>query len=116
MARITTMILVAAAVFITPLRLPAASCVFSNAPSSQPCKAHCCANMTCCAVSHENTGPISQPLASSDHGNQLFAQPFAFSSVAVITPDFEIQFHTSLRASEVSHSPAPLALSCIQLI
>jgi hypothetical protein len=104
------------AMFITPLRLPAASCILSNAPSQEACKSDCCANMTCCAVSKDNTGPESQPLtqqAPAKHqliglvataliGSRL--QPFAVGPI----------FCASLPVR--AHAPPLLALNCIQLI
>lgn len=103
------------AMFITPLRLPAASCILSNAPSHEACKSNCCANMTCCAVSKKNTGPISQPLAQSGVAKQQvlalapaapigLAAPFAFAPIACAA------------APVRAHSPSPLAATCIRLI
>src|ERR1700681_301087 len=85
--RNTTAILLtlALAMFITPLHLPAASCILSNAPSHEACKSGCCANMTCCAVSEKNTGPASQPLLQSGAAKQqvlgLVAAPAISSHV-----------------------------------
>jgi hypothetical protein len=104
------------AMLVTPMRLPAASCILSNAPSQEACKPNCCANMTCCAVSEKNTGPVSQPLVQGGPAKQL-----VIALVATVPPSF---FSQSLRLDPVAgasglvraHSLPPLAATCIRLI
>jgi hypothetical protein len=108
--------MVVLAIFITPLRLPAASCILSNAPSQEACKPNCCANMACCAVSEKNTGPVSQPLVRGGTAKQV-----VIALVATMSPNF---FSQSLRLDRVAgasglvraHSPPPLTATCIRLI
>jgi hypothetical protein len=104
------------AMVVTPLRLPAASCILSNAPSQKACKMDCCANKTCCAVSEKNKGPGSQPLAQNAATKHqviglLVTLPVAFSALSIqrepVAPEA-----LPVRA----HSPPPLAASCIRLI
>jgi hypothetical protein len=104
------------AMFVTALRLPAASCILSQARSHEACKSNCCANVTCCAVSKENTGPASQPLLQSDAAKQY---PLGFVAIAPIGSGFQLP-----RVEQISfasqpvraHSPPPLAATCIRLI
>ncbi|HMG04024.1 MAG TPA: hypothetical protein VK581_01100 [Chthoniobacterales bacterium] len=104
------------AMFISPLRLPAASCILSNAPSREACKSKCCANMTCCAVSQKNTGPVSQPLLQDGAVKQLvvgvFAAPAIRSHVQLYAADPVAYASVPVRA----YSPPPLAATCIRLI
>lgn len=103
------------AMLVTPLRLPAASCILSNASSYQACKRNCCANMTCCAVSEKNTGAASQPLSQSGAPEQqvigFVAIPLLGSHVVAVAAD-PISASLSIRA----HALPPLAATCIRLI
>jgi hypothetical protein len=104
------------AMFATALRLPAASCILSDAPSHEACKPKCCANKTCCAVSKKSTGPISPPLVkSSDAGQQLL---IGFVPVSLIDSIAETAFAQPACAAILvrAHSPPPLAATCIRLI
>jgi hypothetical protein len=110
------LITVVLAMAVAPLRLPAASCILSNAPSPKACKMKCCANKTCCAVSEKNTGPASQPLAQ----HTVVKQP-VIALFAAVPASFLVQ---SLRFDRVAcesglvraHAPPPLAATCIRLI
>jgi hypothetical protein len=101
------------AMFVTPLRLPAASCILSNAPSDEACKSGCCANMTCCAVSHKNTGAAAQPLAVAKHQvvALLAAVPARF-----LTQPFRLDRVACASVPVRAHTPPPLAVTCIRLI
>jgi hypothetical protein len=114
--RTPILFVVVLAMAIAPLRLPAASCILSNAPSPDGCRPNCCANKTCCAVSKKNTTPVSQPLYKS---GDLSQHPvIGFVSVPVIDSIAEVAF-TQLARRSISvraHSPPPLAASCICLI
>src|SRR3954453_5412811 len=101
------------AFLVSPLQLPAASCILSNAPSHEACKPNCCANKTCCAGSQKSTGPISPPLVkSSDAGQQLL---IGFVPVSLIDSIAETAFaQPACAAIPVrAHSPPPLAATCI---
>jgi len=104
------------AMFAGALRLPAASCILSNAPSHEACKMDCCANKTCCAMSKKSTVPASQPLVQSDGANQQQALGF----VAVpLNDSFAIAAsaeRTFVSVPSRAHSPPPLAATCIRLI
>lgn len=101
------------AMFVTPLRLPAASCILLNAPSHEACKSKCCANMTCCAISPKNTGPAAQPLAVAKH--QLIALLAAVPASFLAQP-FRLDRVACASVPVRAHSPPPLAASCIRLI
>jgi hypothetical protein len=104
------------AMLISPLRLPAASCILSNAPSQEGCASKCCANMTCCAVSPKNAGPVSQPLLQDSVAKLqvlgLFATPLIGSQIQ----PFAFARMVSASAPVRAHSPPPLAATCIRLI
>jgi hypothetical protein len=103
------------AMLVTPLRLPAASCILLNAPSREGCKPSCCANKACCAVSKKNTGTASQPLSQNGSAKH---QVIGFISIPIIGSHVlavaagPVFFSAPLRA----HSPPPLAATCIRLI
>ena len=107
---------VVAAMLVRPLQLPAASCILSNAPSHEACKAKCCANKTCCAVSKKNMTPVSQPLYKGDDVNQQ--QVIGFVSVSIIDSIGETVFvpPACVTIPVRAHSPPPLAATCIRLI
>jgi hypothetical protein len=104
------------AMLAAPLQLPAASCILVNAPSAEGCKPNCCANKTCCATSKKSTMPVSPPLAKSGDANQQ--QAIGFVAVPIID---SIAVAASPQPTRVSvpvrtHSPPPLAATCIRLI
>lgn len=104
------------AMFITPLRLPAASCILSNAPSQEACKSNCCANMTCCAVSQRNTGPASQPLAQHAAAKHQLIGLLATVSTGSLARSFRLERIACASVPVRAHSPPPLAATCIRLI
>ncbi len=113
--RSATVVLLALAVFIAPMRLRAASCILVNARSEQGCKPGCCANKACCAVPQKNTGPASQPFAKDSVGKVALATiaPLLVPLLAHSLPSPPI----AIRSAPVrAHSPPPLAANCIQLI
>jgi hypothetical protein len=104
------------AMAVAPLRLPAASCILSNAPSETGCKPHCCANMTCCKVSGKNKSPGSQPLAQENAAKQqLTALPATL--LVIVTGQFIPAENLQRKLAPArAHSLPPLAASCIRLI
>lgn len=104
------------AMFITPLRLPAASCILSNAPSHKACKMGCCANKTCCALSEKNKGPASQALAQNAATKYQVIGLFATLSVASSTLLIQREPVTLGAFPIRRYAPPPLAASCIRLI
>jgi hypothetical protein len=104
------------AMLVRPLQLPAASCILSNAPSTEGCKPNCCANKTCCATSKKSTMPVSPPLAKSGDANQQQVIAFVavplIDSIAVAASPRPVCVSVPVRA----HSPPPLAATCIRLI
>jgi len=104
------------AMLASPLQLPAASCILSNAPSDRACKRHCCANKTCCAVSKQSTTPVPQPLSKDSQINpqQLigFVSVPLIDSIAVAASPQPLCVSAPVRA----YSPPPLAANCIRLI
>jgi hypothetical protein len=113
--KIGTSIILAAAFFGASMRLPAASCVFSNAPSEKACAPACCVNKTCCETSQKNTAPPVQPLAKSGSDQQNVATLPATVAVAV-QHQGAIESPVFSSAEWNAHSPPPLALICIRLI
>jgi hypothetical protein len=107
---------VALAMFITPLALPAASCILSNAPRHEACKSNCCANRTCCATSQKNTGPSSQPLAQSANAKQDFAVLAATLPITSPPRSFLLKRVARVGDPVRAHSPPLLSALCIQLI
>jgi hypothetical protein len=101
------------AMFITPLRLPTASCILSNAPSREACKSGCCANKTCCAISHKNTGPAAQPLAVAKH--QVIALVTTMP-VRFLAQSLRLDREACATVPVRAHAPPPLAATCIRLI
>jgi hypothetical protein len=110
------LITVVLAMAVTPLRLPAASCILSNAPSQKACKMDCCANKTCCAVSEKNKGLASQPLAQNAAAKHqvigvLVTLPVASSALLIQREPVAPEALPVRR-----HAPPPLAANCIRLI
>ena len=103
-------------VAITPMRLPAASCILSNAPSHEACKSGCCANMTCCVVSKENTGPASQSLLQSAAAKQQVLGVVGTPAIRLQVQPLAAGPIACAGAPTRAHSPPPLAASCIRLI
>jgi hypothetical protein len=104
------------AMFVTALRLPAASCILSQTRSHEPCKMKCCENMTCCAVSEKNTGAASQPLLQ---GNLAKQYVLGLVALAPLGSSFELPRLAPVSFSVAparAHSPPALAANCIRLI
>src|SRR5256885_5349827 len=109
-SRIAISVVLASALLLSAARLPAASCILSNAPSEKACTMTCCANQTCCETSHQRTGPPVQPLAkaSSDQPNI----PALSSTVAAAVFQQAATESLIFSGAECSaHSPPPLTLS-----
>ena len=114
-SKVTVSVAVGLALFAATVRLPATPCFVTNTPSEKACQPGCCANKTCCATSHERTGPAVQPLAKSspDLPNVATLPPTvaAFWSVQVAIESLALS-----SAEWTEHSPPPLELICIRLI
>lgn len=116
MRRFATVLLLAVAVFIAPMRLPAASCILSNARSGEGCKPGCCANKACCVVSQKTTGPASQPFAKDAAGKQDLSGTIAPPLIPLVSHPLQLQPAAFLSAPTRAHSPPLLAANCIRLI
>jgi hypothetical protein len=116
LSKISVSVMVATALFGASMRLPAASCILSNAPSEKACKPGCCANKTCCKTSQKNTAPPVQPLAKSGSDQQNIAALPAMVAVAVLNQAATTESPIFSSAECTAHSPAPLTLICIRLI
>jgi hypothetical protein len=103
------------ALFSASVRLPAAPCVVTNTPSPKACQPGCCANKTCCATSHERTGPPVQPSAKSSSDQQTFATVLALPGLALFVRDATESYVVSSEKF-AAHSPAQFTLICIRLI
>src|SRR5450631_2981068 len=110
------LITVVLAMFVTPLRLPAASCILSNAPSQEACKGNCCANMTCCAVSQKNKGPVSPPLAQHAEAKHQVIGLLATVPTGLLAQSFRLERVACGGDPVRAHSPPLLAAICIRLI
>jgi hypothetical protein len=115
LARISISVMLATGLFLSAVRLPAAPCILSNAPSEKACTMGCCKNKSCCETSQQRTGPPVQPQAKagSDQQNIATVAPTVPGAVfAQAAPEF----FAFPRANCRTHSPPPLALICIRLI
>jgi hypothetical protein len=115
-SRITVSVAVALALFTAAVRVPAgATCIITNTSSEKACEPGCCANKSCCATSHERTGPPVQPLAKSSSDQQNVT---AISAAVVFVLPVQVATKSRILSSAEckAHSPPPLALSCICLI
>ena len=115
-AKITFSVLLALTVLAAPLPASARTCILSNTASDKACKMACCANMSCCAMSQNNTVPATPPLAKSadQSDSNLILAPAAAATIAVL--DFP-SFKANISLADFSaHSPPILALNCALLI
>src|SRR5213078_698468 len=113
-SRIAISVVLASALLLSGARLPAASCILSNAPSEKACTMTCCANQTCCETSHQRTGPPVQPLAKASSDQPNIAT--LCSTVAAVFDQAATELFVFSSAELTAHSPPPLALICIRLI
>ena len=114
-SRIAISVVLASALLLSGARLPAASCILSNAPSEKACTMTCCANQTCCETSHQRTGPPVQPLAKATSDQPNIAT-LCSTVVAVVFNQAAADSFVFSSAECSAHSPPPLALICIRLI
>jgi hypothetical protein len=114
-SKVTVSVAVGLALFAATVRLPATPCFVTNTPSEKACQPGCCANKTCCATSHERTGPAVQPLAKSspDQQNAATLPPIAGAFCSV---QLAIESQDLSHVEWAEHSPPPLERTCIRLI
>ena len=107
--------ILAAALALSAVRLPAAPCILTNAPTEKPCTMGCCKYKSCCETSEKRTGPSKPPLAKASSSQQNIA---SLSTILTATAPREggkdLLFFSSSKHS--AHTPAPLTLICIRLI
>lgn len=115
LGKIGTSMVVATALFIGAVRLPAVPCILSNAPSEKACAPGCCKNKSCCETSQQRTGPPVQPLAKTGTDQQNIATVAPIVPVAVFDQATAELFVFS-SAEGRAHSQPPFALICIRLI
>jgi len=115
-SKISIAVMLATALFVAPMRVSAAACILSNAPSEKMCQPDCCANKACCETSHERTGPSVQPMAKAGSDYKSIATNAPAVAAAPATQLTATKLRVSLSAECVAHSPPPLALICIRLI
>jgi len=116
LSKISIAMMLATALFVAPMRVSAAACILSNAPSEKMCQPDCCANKACCETSHERTGPSVQPLAKAGSDYKSIATNAPAVAAAPATQLTATKLLVLLSAECVAHSPPPLALICIRLI
>ena len=114
-SKISLAVMVAIALIIAPMKLPAAACTMSSVASEKACESGCCANKACCATSQKKTPPPVQPLAQSVSDQQNIATLASTVSVTVFD-QAATQLFVFSSADFRAHSPPPLALICIRLI
>src|SRR5581483_8591999 len=114
-SKVTVSVAVGLALCAATLRLPAISCVLSNASSPVACQPKCCANKACCKTPDERTGPPVQPFAKSGLNQQNFATPPSAVAAVVWNQTATEKFVFS-SVEWTAHSLTPLALICIRLI
>jgi hypothetical protein len=106
----------AAALLVAPVSISARSCILLNAPAEKTCQPGCCANQTCCATSHKNTAPVSQPLAKGISGSEL-SVTFIATITAVAPAYISLDRQLSLsRAQSCALVSPQLAVLCTFLI
>jgi hypothetical protein len=115
LGRISISVMLAAALLLGVVRVPAAPCILSNAPAEKACPMGCCEYKSCCETSQKRTGSPVQPLAQSVSDQQNIATLASTVPVTVFDQAATELFVFS-RAEGSAHSPSPLALSCIRLI
>jgi hypothetical protein len=115
-SKIIMPVMLGAALLVTPMRLPAASCILANTPGEKACAPGCCANKACCQTSQKNTAPPVQPVAKSSSDQQNIAAFPSTVVVAVLDQAATTESSVFSRLEWTAHSPAPLALICIRLI
>jgi hypothetical protein len=115
-SKIGLAVMVAIALIIAPMKLPAAACTMSSVASEKACESGCCANKACCETSQKKTPSPVQPLTKpgSDQQNIVFLP--STIAVATLQQDSTRQSCVFSSANHVAHSPAPFALICIRLI
>src|SRR4029450_11646395 len=114
-SKVTMSVAVGLALCAATLRLPVMSCILSNASSPVACQPGCCANKTCCATSHERTGPPVQPFAKSGLDQQNLTTP-PTAVVAVVLNQTATESLVFSSVEWAAHSLPPLELICICLI
>jgi hypothetical protein len=103
------------ALVVAPLRVSARTCIIYDTQNQKACHMDCCANKTCCATSHKNTAPTSQPLAKSDSAHELAATcPPVIAAVLPIASHHQQVVQLCLGHSP--NSPPQLAVLCTFLI
>jgi len=115
LGKIGISVTIVAALVLGAVRLPAATCILSNAPSEKACTMGCCANKSCCKTSHQRTGLPAQSLAKASSDQQNIATlPAIVTAMVSSGPVKDLFVFSSAECGK--HSPPPLALSCIRLI
>jgi hypothetical protein len=114
-ARISISVMLATGIFLSAVRLPAAPCILSNAPSEKACTMGCCKNKSCCETSQQRTGPPAQALAKAGCDQQNIAT-FAPTLPVAVFAQVATEFVAFPGVECRTHSPPPLALICIRLI
>ena len=115
LGKIATSVILATALFLGAVRLPAVPCILSNAPVEKKCMMGCCKYKSCCETSDKRTGPPVQPLEKAGSAHQNIATFAATIPVAVFDHSPTELFVFS-SAEYSGHSPPLLALICIRLI
>jgi hypothetical protein len=115
LSKVTVSVAVGLALFAATVRLPATPCFVTNTPSEKACQPGCCANKTCCATSHERTGPPVQPFAKSGLDQQNLTTP-PTAVVAVVLNQTATESLVFSSVEWAAHSLPPLELICICLI
>ena len=114
LGKIGISVTIVVALVLGTVRLPAATCILSNAPSEKACTMGCCANKSCCKTSHQRTGLPAQSLAKAGSDQQNIAAMPSIVTVVSDGPAKDLFVFSSVECGK--HSPPPLALSCIRLI
>jgi hypothetical protein len=115
LGKIGTSVVLATALFLGAVRLPAAPCILTNAPTEKACTMGCCKYKSCCETSDKRTGSPVQPLAKAGSDQQNIASLPAIVA-PVISRNIAQELFAFSSAEHAAHSPAPLALNCIRLI
>jgi hypothetical protein len=114
--RIAFSLLLALTIVSAPVPVSARTCILSNTVSEKACKPACCANMSCCEMSQNNTAPATPPLAKAPaNDNSTVALAPSYTSIFVLA-HFQSAKVNNPSTGFIAHSPPLLALNCALLI
>ena len=114
--RLTLTVCILAALFVSAVRLPAASCPASSPPIGQACKQGSCPNQACCADAERNKSVSSPTLAKENGANAQVVALLAPTLHAAFGGYQGIDRRELVSRESVAFAPPRLAVLCTFLI